>query len=194
MADKLLWQGACELVEESATRVGTLYLLEGALVFLEGGRLPRGGLTGGKVLLVLAGILGFLFAITGPAAGAEPSGEAVLARILVGLLCAAALSLSLKTALQKRADDERLLETLAEPVALPSPAALFDLLETIPGSFQLDLADLRQVEAEGERDLALRSRLDDVYRMRVRPDRDGLLGALRPRLGSGDDADGPGPR
>ena len=190
MANELLWQGACELAGDGATRVGTLYLLDDALVFLEGGRLPRGGITGAKVLLTLAGVLGFIFAITGEA---EPSQAAVYARIFVGILCAAALSLSLKAALQKRADDERLLETLSEPVAIPSPAALLDLQETIPGSFKLDLADLRQAEAEGERAVTLRSRLDDVYRMRVRPDRDGLVRALRPRLGAGDDADGPGP-
>ena len=193
MADELLWQGACELVEDGAVRVGTLYLLDDALVFLEGGRLPRGGVSGAKVLLALGGIFGFLFAVTGPAADVVPSREAVFARIVVGVLCAAALSLSLKAALNKREEDERLLETLAEPVALPSPAALYALLDSAPGSFKLSLSDLRQVEGSAERDVTLRSRLDDIYRMRVRPDRDGLVAAMRPRLGTGEDADGPGP-
>jgi hypothetical protein len=193
MPDELLWQGACELLEESATRVGTLYALPDELVFLEGGRLPRGGLTGAKALLAAAGTFAFLFAITGPGSGEEASTLAMILRGIVGALALGALGAAGAAARKKRRDDERLLETLAEPVALPGADALIDLLENAPGSFRLPMSDLREADGARDRDLTLKTRLDDVFRMRVRPDRDGLLATIRPRLGRGDDVDGPGP-
>lgn len=187
MADGILWQGACELLEESYTRVGTLYVLEDAVVFLEGGRVPRGGFGGAGVLLVLAGILGFLFAITGPSGGEPLTTGALVARSALGLLGLGCLGLAGGVWRAHRARNEQMLETLAEPIVIPSRAALQNLQDTAPGAFELQLSDLRAVESEGPRGVTLRSRLDDVYRMRVRPDRDGFAAAVRPRLGVDED-------
>ena len=192
MSDEVHWQGACELVGESATRVGTLYLLDDALHFLEGGRLPKGGLTAARALLFGAACLALFFAKTGPAPGEDATTLAVALRGLIGLLALSAVGAAIQATRKRRRDDQRLLTILAEPVDVPSVAALVALMDAAPGSFRLATSDLREAEATRDKGLRLRSRLDDVYVMQVRPDRDGLLAALRPRLGEGGDGDDTG--
>lgn len=184
-SDGVQWQGGAEFRDDMSTRVGGLYLIEDALLgdfvcFLEGGRhgafVAAKTVAGAGVVLINIPICVELYAqvFLGGHRGAAPA----LAEMLAGIAAVGCFVLAAIVYRRAKVEHEAMLAAVAEDVGELDHAVLLDMCTKTPGCLSIPVGDLERVTPEGDDVVELRTRLDDVLKLRVFPDRDAFVAKL----------------
>jgi hypothetical protein len=178
---RVKWAGGARLLNDGATRLGNLYLMDGALWFVEGGKVRPQKLGGAGNLLAMAGVVSVIpLSIEGyarmwtSAKGWAP----LLAQLASGLAVVALIVMAVKVALgaKQKAEDE--LKRLCDDSDLPEADVIAHMTDALPGSFSLPLTDIVTLERLGEHELLVIDKVDERYELRAVPDRKSFVEAL----------------
>lgn len=180
------WQGGAEHDDELVVRVGGLYLLDDTICFLDAGR--HVAFVASKTLAgagaVLLGIPAVIEGYAQMWLGGRRGGAPFLAEVIAGTGAIVCLVLAAITYRQARRDHEAMLATVGEPVGDLDAGVLVSMCEASPSSLVVPLADLVSIQPVDAEFVELRTRLDDVLRLRVLPDRDGFVALVNSARGA----------
>ena len=179
----LRWSGAAELRADGAVRVGSLYLLEEVLYFVDGGRTdkrvkPHAALFALAAALATAPASIEVYAFLWVQGGKGTEGT--LAQVATAIVSALLFLAAVVSRNKMKSADDAAMDTLASMEEVPPVAFLDDWCVEDGGSFRLPLVDIESCVAQEDRDLRIVTRLLDRYDLTVRPSRDRLLACLRP--------------
>lgn len=175
------WQGAAEVRAEGAVRVGSLYVVDEVLYFVDGGRTDKRVKPHSAFFATAAALATapatieayvYLWVPGGPGAAAR------IAQVVAALATFALAGAGLWSRARLREADEAAMKALADMKDVPD----FDFLDSWSvedgGSFRLPIADIETCEVDGEDGLRIVTRLLDRYGLTVIPDRDRLRALL----------------
>ncbi len=179
------WQGGAEHKDDMVVRVGGLYVLDDKICFLEGGR--HGAFMASKTLagagIVLLGIPAVIEGYAQMWLAGRRGGAPLIAEIVASVGAIACLVLAAITYRKAKREHEAMLQTVGEPAGDVDADVLVSMCEASPGSLMIPLADVVSVEPVDEDRAEIRTRLDDVLKLRVLPNRDGFIAQVREAKG-----------
>jgi len=164
-------------------RVGSLYLVDDILYFVDGGRTdkrvrPHAALFAIAAALATAPLTieGYVFLWVEGGKGTA----ATVAQVVTALVSIAIGVAGVYARRRMRAADAAAMDRLAAMDEALDIPFLDDWCVEDGGSFRLPVADIDECVADGESGLRIVTRLLDRYALTVQPERDRLLGLLRP--------------
>ncbi|GEM_PF-2663539 len=178
----LQWYGAAEVRAEGAVRVGSLYLTEHVLYFVDGGRTDKRVRPHAALFAIAAALATAPLTIEAYVFLWVESGKVLattIAQVVTGLVSIGLAALGVWARDRMREADAAAMDRLAAMDDVPDMAFLDDWCVEDGGSFRLPVEDIDECTAEDERGLRIVTRLLDRYALTVQPDRDRLLGLLR---------------
>ncbi len=156
--------------------------MDGAVWFIEAGRAPTDRLGGAGPLLGVAGLVGVIpLAIEGSTRALIVDGfgwAPRLAQIATAIAAIALVVMSVVVASRSRERQRRDLARLGETEEAVDPTVVEKMHDAIAGSFRLPLGDIELLELVADEEVRIRTRLDDVYVIRVVPERRRFLELL----------------
>lgn len=172
--DRLRWQGGASLRHDGGRRLGNLYVMDECIWFIEAGRPPDDRFGGAGPMLgvaLMAAIIPVAIEGSSRALSSDGFGWAPrLAQIAATLAAIALVVMSVVVAARSRERSKRDLRRMGESEESLEPEMVRTMCDAIAGSFRLPITDIELLERVGDADLRVRTRLDEVYLLRVVPD------------------------